>query len=88
MKLTREFMRDGKTVDIVITDIDMPQMDGFELTARLRADERFARLPIVLVTSLESQNDRQRGVEVGADAYIVKSSFDQSNLLEIIRKFI
>ena len=74
--------------DLVSSDVEMPQMDGFELTARLRADERFARLPIVLVTSLESQNDRQRGVEVGADAYIVKSSFDQSNLLEIIRKFI
>ena len=74
--------------DLVSSDVEMPQMDGFELTARLRADERFARLPIVLVTSLESQDDRQRGVEVGADAYIVKSSFDQSNLLEIIRKFI
>jgi Chemotaxis protein histidine kinase and related kinases len=74
--------------DLVSSDVEMPQMDGFELTAHLRADERFARLPIVLVTSLESQDDRQRGVEVGADAYIVKSSFDQSNLLEIIRKFI
>lgn len=74
--------------DLVSSDVEMPQMDGFELTARLRADERFARLPIVLVTSLESHDDRQRGVEVGADAYIVKSSFDQSNLLEIIRKFI
>jgi two-component system chemotaxis sensor kinase CheA len=74
--------------DLISSDVEMPQMDGFELTARLRADERFSRLPIVLVTSLESQEDRLRGVEVGADAYIVKSSFDQSNLLEIIRKFI
>ena len=63
-------------------------MDGFELTARIRADESLSRLPVVLVTSLESQQDKERGVEVGADAYIVKSSFDQSNLLEIIRKFI
>jgi two-component system, chemotaxis family, sensor kinase CheA len=74
--------------DLVSSDVEMPKMDGFELTAHLRADERFSRLPVVLVTSLESTEDRQRGVEVGADAYIVKSSFDQSNLLEIIRKFL
>lgn len=74
--------------DLVSSDVEMPKMDGFELTAHLRADERFSRLPVVLVTSLESTEDRQRGIEVGADAYIVKSSFDQSNLLEIIRKFL
>lgn len=74
--------------DLVSSDIEMPHMDGFELTARIRADESLSRLPVVLVTSLESQQDKERGVEVGADAYIVKSSFDQSNLLEIIRKFI
>lgn len=74
--------------DLVSSDVEMPEMDGFELTAHLRADERFSRLPVVLVTSLESVEDRQRGVDVGADAYIVKSSFDQSNLLEIIRKFL
>jgi two-component system, chemotaxis family, sensor kinase CheA len=81
-------MIQSEQFDLISSDVEMPQMDGFELTAHLRADERFSRLPIVLVTSLESQEDRQRGVEVGADAYIVKSSFDQSNLLEVIRKFL
>jgi len=78
----------NEAFDLVSSDVEMPKMDGFELTAHLRADEQFSRLPVVLVTSLESVEDRQRGVDVGADAYIVKSSFDQSNLLEIIRKFL
>lgn len=74
--------------DLVVSDVDMPRMDGFELTARIRADRKLADLPIVLVTVLESREDKERGIEVGANAYIVKSSFDQSNLLEIIRRLI
>jgi two-component system chemotaxis sensor kinase CheA len=74
--------------DLVVSDIEMPRMNGFDLTARIRADKKFAELPVVLVTSLQSREDRERGVEAGANAYIVKSSFDQSNLLEIIRRLI
>ena len=61
-------------------------MDGFDLTARIRQDRKLADLPVVLVTALESREHRERGIDVGADAYIVKSSFDQSNLLEVIRR--
>jgi two-component system chemotaxis sensor kinase CheA len=78
----------GETFDLVVSDVDMPRMDGFELTARVRADRTFADLPIVLVTALESREDKERGIEVGANAYVVKSSFDQSNLLEIIRRLV
>ena len=78
----------SEEVDFVVSDVDMPRMDGFELTARIRADRKLADLPIVLVTALESREDRERGIEVGANAYIVKSSFDQSNLLEIIRRLV
>ncbi len=74
--------------DLVVSDIDMPRMDGFNLTVRIRADEKLAELPVVLVTALESRDDQQRGMEVGANAYIVKSSFDQSNLLDTIRRLI
>ena len=74
--------------DIVVSDVDMPRMDGFDLTARVRADPTLADLPVVLVTALESREDKERGIEVGADAYVVKSSFDQSNLLEIIRRLV
>ena len=74
--------------DLVVTDVEMPRMDGFSLTARVRADERLRGLPVVLVTSLDSEEDRRRGVEVGADAYIVKGAFDQDRLLETIRRLI
>jgi len=74
--------------DLVVSDVDMPRMNGFDLTAKIRADKRLAELPVVLVTALESREDRERGIDVGASAYIVKSSFDQSNLLEVIRRVI
>jgi len=75
-------------VDLVVSDVDMPRMDGFELTTRIRGDRRLADLPVVLVTALESREDKERGIEVGANAYVVKSSFDQSNLLDIIRRLV
>lgn len=74
--------------DLVVSDVDMPRMNGFDLTARIRRERELAEVPVVLVTALESREDRERGVEVGANAYIVKSSFDQSNLLETIKRII
>ena len=74
--------------DLVVSDVEMPRMDGFDLTARVRADKHLAELPVVLVTALESREHRERGIDVGANAYIVKSSFDQSNLLEVIGRLI
>ncbi|HEY2926615.1 hybrid sensor histidine kinase/response regulator [Piscinibacter sp.] len=70
--------------DLVVSDVEMPRMDGFELTTRIRADKRLTELPVVLVTALGSREDKERGVEVGANAYIVKSSFDQANLVDVI----
>ena len=74
--------------DIIVSDVDMPKMNGFELTLKVKNDKKLGEIPVVLVTALESREDRERGIEVGADAYIIKSSFDQSNLLEIIKKLI
>jgi two-component system chemotaxis sensor kinase CheA len=74
--------------DAVVSDVEMPRMNGFELTAGIRADKSLADIPVVLVTSLDSPTDRERGVDAGADAYIVKSSFDQSNLLEVLDRLI
>jgi two-component system chemotaxis sensor kinase CheA len=74
--------------DLVVSDVEMPRMDGFDLTAQIRADKHFTELPVVLVTALESRQHRERGIDVGANAYIVKSSFDQSNLLEVIRRLV
>ncbi|WP_026842647.1 hybrid sensor histidine kinase/response regulator [Citrifermentans bremense] len=72
--------------DVVVSDVEMPRMDGFQLTAAVRSDSRFAALPVILVTGLESRVDRERGIDVGASAYLVKSSFDQSGLIDVIRK--
>jgi two-component system chemotaxis sensor kinase CheA len=74
--------------DLLVSDVEMPRMSGFKLTAKIREDKRLAELPVVLVTSLDSREDRERGIDVGANAYIVKSSFDQSNLLETVRRMI
>lgn len=80
-------LHNGK-FDLVVSDVDMPRMSGFDLTAKIRADKKLAELPVILVTALESREDRERGVGAGANAYIVKSSFDQSNLLEVIKECI
>lgn len=72
--------------DLVVSDVEMPRLNGFDLCARIRADKKTADKPVVLVTALATSADRERGIDVGASAYIVKSSFDQGNLLEIIRR--
>ncbi|MDZ7776461.1 MAG: response regulator [Bacteroidales bacterium] len=74
--------------DIVVSDIEMPRMNGFELTSKIRSDTRLEHLPVILVTSLETKEDRDRGLESGANAYIVKSSFEKSNLIDTINRLI
>ncbi|MBM4055134.1 MAG: hybrid sensor histidine kinase/response regulator [Planctomycetes bacterium] len=74
--------------DLVVSDVDMPRMNGFALTAKIRGDKKLSEIPVILVTSLGSREDRERGIDAGANAYIVKSSFDQSNLLETVKRFI
>ena len=74
--------------DLVVSDVEMPRMNGFDLTEKIRADKRLADLPVVLVTGREAREDQERGIDVGANAYIVKSSFNQSNLLEVIRRLV
>ncbi len=73
---------------LVVADVDMPRMDGFELTARLRAEPRFRALPVIIVTARESAEDRRRGFEAGADAYVLKREFDQLQLLDTVQRLI
>lgn len=75
-------------VDLVVSDINMPNMDGLALTQQIRADVALRDVPIVLVTSLDAPDDQMRGMEAGADAYIVKSSFSQEGLLETVARLI
>jgi two-component system chemotaxis sensor kinase CheA len=74
-------LREGN-FDLVVSDVEMPRLNGFGLASRIRADQRLSTLPVILVTALESREERERGIDAGANAYIIKSSFDQSNLLE------
>ena len=77
-----------KDWDLVVADVDMPRMTGFELTERLRADEQLRNIPVIIVTSRDAIDDRRRGFEAGADAYVLKREFDQSQLLDTVRRLI
>jgi len=78
----------GGRFDAVLTDVEMPGLDGFALTARLRTNPHYQTTPIVIITSRETEQDKRRGIEVGADAYIVKGDFDQSGLLDTLRNLL
>ena len=66
----------------------MPNMDGFELAQMVRASAKLRSTPLILVTARESDQDKAHGIAVGADAYLVKSGFDQRNLLETIAQLL
>lgn len=72
------------TVDLIVADIEMPRMDGFGLLAALKGDTQLARIPIIMMTSRAAPDDVRRGMELGADAYLIKQTFDQRELLSTI----
>jgi len=74
--------------DLVLTDIEMPNMDGFALTTAIRAHSTLANIPVLILSSRSSEADRQRGLDVGADGYIIKSGFDESDLLAAVNRLI
>lgn len=78
----------SRSFDVIVSDIMMPNMDGLELAAKVRANKKFSDIPVILVTSLASDEDRRRGLEAGADAYISKSDFDQAILLDSIARLV
>jgi CheY-like chemotaxis protein len=71
-------------VNLLVSDAEMPGMDGFELIRRVRSHERLSALPAILMTSLDDDNDRQRGAELGVTGYIGKQSFDRSAFLAMV----
>jgi two-component system chemotaxis sensor kinase CheA len=74
--------------DLVVADVEMPRMDGFGLLGAIKADDRLAKIPVIMMTSRASPDDIQRGMELGADAYLVKQTFEQRELLETIGQLI
>ncbi|MBQ5941045.1 response regulator, partial [Massilia sp. AB1] len=78
-------LRQG-SYDAVVSDVEMPHLDGLGLTASIRQDPRTADLPVILVTSLQTPAERERGLHAGADAYLTKGSFDQDQLLALLAR--
>lgn len=77
-----------QSVDLVVSDIEMPELDGIAMTRRIRATPGLERLPIILVTSLGDEADKRRGADAGADAYVVKGLFDQDELLRAVARLL
>lgn len=89
--------RDGKEAlektvqekfDLIITDVLMPRMDGFELTAKIKKENLTKDIPVIIVTTRAAEADKRRGLEAGADAYILKNEFTSEGLLETIERLI
>ncbi len=78
----------AETPDLMITDIQMPHMDGLELIRRVRQEARWAKLPIIVLSSLGSAADKKRAVDVGASAYLVKGDLDEANMYEALARFL
>ncbi len=74
--------------NLIVTDIEMPKLDGFSLTEALRKEEKHFFTPIIIVSSRDREEDKKKGMQVGADAYIIKGDFEQSNLLSTIKSLI
>ena len=78
----------ANNIDLVVSDVDMPIMNGFELTRKIRATSALKSIPVILLTARENSSDKLAGLEAGANAYMKKGQFDQSGLLEIIKGLI
>ena len=81
-------MLEQNPVDLVISDVEMPNLDGFGLLERMKEDQDLRRIPVVLLTSRRNVEDQKKGLELGAEAYLVKQEFDQVNLLETVRQLV
>jgi two-component system sensor histidine kinase and response regulator WspE len=74
--------------DLVITDIDMPRMDGIELARRIKQDDRLKSMPVLIVSYKDREQDRQRGIQAGADYYLTKGSFHDETLVQVVAQLI
>jgi two-component system, chemotaxis family, sensor histidine kinase and response regulator WspE len=74
--------------DLVVSDLDMPRMNGFELVKRIRADARLQRLPVIIVSYKDREEDRIKGMEAGADYYLTKSSFQDDTFLRAVKDLV
>jgi CheY-like chemotaxis protein len=78
----------GQPADLVLTDVEMPGMDGFTLTRTLRRTPGWEQVPVVIMTSCGDEADQRAGLEAGASAYLLKQEFDQSSLVGTVRRLV
>lgn len=78
----------SEPVNLIVSDVRMPRLDGFSLIARLRADPRTAHIPVVLFASSDSEEDRRRGLASGANAYLSKGAFDRGHLIDVVKNLL
>ncbi len=84
-----ERLRSGlDAIDLVVADVEMPRMDGFGLLAAIRNDPALKTLPVIMMTSRNSPDDIERGLSLGADAYVTKQDFDQGMLIGVVQQLI
>jgi len=81
-------MLQAETFDLVVSDVDMPGLDGIGLTQWIRSQPKISSLPVVLVTAGAHADDRLRGLNAGADAYVINRHFRQSELLEMVDRLL
>ncbi|MDY7031873.1 MAG: response regulator [Thermodesulfobacteriota bacterium] len=81
-------MLEKDVYDLIVTDIEMPRLDGFGLTKKIKEDERLKHLPVIILTTRDNEEDKKMGLHVGADAYFTKGSLEQGNLLDVIQRLI
>lgn len=74
--------------DLIVADVEMPRMNGYELTRMVKHDDRYAAIPVILVTTRGSPEDRKLGLQAGADAYVVKSEFKSRDFIETVQRFL
>jgi CheY-like chemotaxis protein len=81
-----EVLDEDREIAMLVTDIDMPELDGFGLIEALRADERFTALPVIVVTARDADGDRRHGIDLGANEYVVKGALHEQTLLETVAR--
>jgi CheY-like chemotaxis protein len=78
----------GDPADLVLSDVEMPGMDGFTLTRTIRRTRGWEQVPVIIMTSRGAEEDQKAGLDAGASAYLLKTEFDQTQLVETVRRLV